>query len=309
MNYKWENRIEWDNLRSKKILIAGGTGFIGQRVVKILEGHDICSTVLTRKKRENTKFTEYKVADLSDKASLENIIDEYDILVYLAANIPLRGSKRENYQDALWTTLVPFVNFLTAFVHKGSRLVYASSVDALGICDIYEYKEDALIGVSTPYGLAKYCGEFYARNICATSGAECIMLRLAQVYGPDEPMIRIIPIIRDAISNDKKFEIWTDGSEKRRFLYVDDAVQAIVIGMDNAPQGVYNIAGNEVVSMKRLVELMIDIFEKNFSYTILNKIKGVDNVPGIDLANDVLNFSPEVGLRDGLKAVKENGYE
>ena len=229
MNYKWEEKVNWDCLRNKKILIAGGTGFIGKNVIRFFEKHGICSTVLTRSRREKSCFTDYQMCDLRNQAALEEVAGKYDILIYLAANIPLRDSKKESYADAMESTLVPFINCASAFVQEGVRLIYASSVDVLGACNIFEFTEKEVPGIATPYGLAKYCGEFYARDICASSNAECVILRFAQVYGPNEPIVRIIPIIREAILNDGKFDIWTDGKERRRFLYVDDAVQSIII--------------------------------------------------------------------------------
>lgn len=304
MSYKWEDRIDWDNLRGKRILVAGGTGFIGQNLIRFLENHKIYSTVLTRRERKGTRFTDYKVCDLCKKSSLEDIAKKYDVLVYLAANIPLRGSKKENYIEAAESTLIPFVNFATVFVREGTKLIYVSSVDILGSCDTYEFTEEEIPGVATPYGLAKYCSEFYAKDICTANNAECIILRFAQVYGPNEPIVRVIPIIKDAILNNKKFDIWTNGQERRRFLYVDDAVQSILICMDPVPEGIYNIAGNDIISLSQLIEMMIDVFGKSFEYNVLNKVSGVDNIPGIRKAINVLKFVPEVDFRDGLYTVK-----
>lgn len=304
MNYKWESRIKWDDIRDKRILIAGGTGFIGQRVVKFFEKHEIHSTVLTRKERKGSCFTEYKRCDLCNVSSLKAIAEEYDILLYLAANIPLRGQKKENYLDALESTLVPFVNFASTFVRESTKLIYVSTVDILGNCNVHEFTEEEMPGVATPYGLAKYCGEYYARDICTINRAECIILRFAQVYGPDEPIVRVIPIIKEAILNDKEFNIWTDGEEKRRFLYVDDAVQSVLICMNCVQNGTYNIAGKDIVSIKQLMEIMIEVFEKDFKYGVLNRVSGMDNVPSFSKAFNKLGFIPEVCLKDGLRTIK-----
>lgn len=307
MNYKWELKVDLKSCAGKKVLVAGGTGFIGRHFVSFLERNQIDTYVLTRQYRENTKYITYLNIDLHDKDRLNDVGEKikFDKLIYLAANIPLANAKKETYQDAVDSTLIPFVNFCTAFVKEGSKLIYASSVDVLGNYSEEQYSEEAQPGVATPYGLAKYCGEFYAKDICAKTGAECLMYRFAQVYGPKEPIVRIIPILKNAILTNTKFEIWTDGTEKRRFLYVDDAVQSLVLGMTSDATGIYNIAGEEVITMVELVQLMESVFKKKLNYKILHKVPGVDNVPGIQKAKHDLLFQPEVSMQQGMEKVKE----
>lgn len=305
MNYEWENKFDWNLLKNKKILVAGGTGFIGKRLIYFFEKHKIEAYVITRQQLTDTDYVKYLNADLSDIEQINRFAenDFYDILIYMAANIPLSGEKKESYFDASQSTLMPFINFCTAYVNNKCKLIYISSVDVLGACGEYEFDEEVLPNVTTPYGLAKYCGEFYAKNICAKENADYLILRFAQVYGPDEPIVRIIPIIKNAILNKKRFELWTDGSEKRRFLYVDDAVQAIICGINSNETGIFNIAGNEVISMAELVTLMEKSFGINLNYDILNKISGVDNIPDIKKAIEKLNFMPEISLKNGMDII------
>ena len=306
MNYKWENRINWDFFNSKKILVAGGTGFIGSQLIRMLEKHQIKSDVLTRRKIENSKYTNYIVSDFTENNAFNdiNIKDEYDILIYLAANIPLRGEKKENFQDATNSTLNPFIAFATRFVHKNCKLIYASSVDVLGDCNKYDFNENESINNPTPYGLAKYCGEIYARRICENNDAKCISLRFSQVYGPKEPMVRVIPIAMDAIINNKQFDIWTDGQEKRRFLYVDDAVQAIVLSITKSGIGICNVAGDDVIAMVQLIEMMKSLWNPSFEYKILNNVDGKDNVPSYSKIREDFGFIPEVKIFEGLKKLR-----
>lgn len=312
MNYKWQSVVEIQRLVGKKVLIAGGTGFIGKRLVHYLEKNEIETYVITRQKLTDKKYVTYLNIDLHDKDKLEKISEElkFDVLVYLAANIPTADAKKETYQDSLDSTLIPFVNFCTAFVNENSRLIYASSVDVLGNCAKEEYTENMLPSVATPYGLAKYCGEFYAKNMCAKAGAKCLIYRFAQVYGPNEPIVRIIPILKNALLLHDKFEIWTSGTEKRRFLYVDDAVQALALGITGEFEGIYNIAGEEVITMLELVQLMESVFEEKLDYDVLNKVRGIDNIPSINKAKSELGFMPEVSMKRGLVNVKGGeGFE
>lgn len=309
MNYEWENKLKKGFFAGRKILIAGGTGFIGSRVVSFFEKHEIQVHVLTRKIHSDSKFVKYLQADLSDRDILKKyaIQVDFDYLIYLAANIPLAGEKKESYLDAENSTLKPFINFCSEFVCEGSKLIYVSSVDVLGRCDIYEYGEGVLPKSTTPYGLAKYCGELYAQNICEKIKAKCLIYRFAQVYGSKEPIVRIIPIIKKALLTGDKFEIWTDGEEKRRFLYVDDAVQAIFLGLLTDVTGIYNVAGAEVISIINLIKLMENVFNKTLNYQILHKVVGISNVPGIKKAENEIGFRPEVSMFEGVSVIRKEG--
>lgn len=307
MNYKWEDSIQLETLKNQKVLVAGGTGFIGKRFIEYLEKNEIETYVISRRKLEDKKYITYLNADLNDKEVLNLLGKKYkfDKLVYLAANIPLANAKKETYQDAVDSTLIPFVNFCTAFVHENCKLIYASSVDVLGNCNVNNYTEEVKPNVATPYGLAKYCGEFYATAICSKIGAKCLMYRFSQVYGPKEPVVRVIPILVNAIVNEKPFEIWTDGHEKRRFLYVDDAVQSLALGLTKDIVGVYNIAGEEIITMIDLVTKIENVFEKKLDYKILSKVVGNDNVPDIIKAKTELGYLPEVDMNFGIEMVKD----
>lgn len=296
-----------DKLTGKKILLAGGTGFIGSRVVNFLESCGVQVVVLTRRDMADTLNTRYWNVDLSDYEKLKERSkqEEFYAAVYMAANIPLAGSKKETYYEAKCSTLDPFVNFCECFANKVSKMLYISSVDVLGACKEVGFRENVSPHVATPYGLAKYCGEFYVRNICEKFGIDYIIYRFAQVFGPNEPAVRIIPILKNALINDKEFMLYTDGTERRRFLYVEDAVQAVVRGLLSHKKGIYNIAGEEIITIHDLIILMEEIWDKKLKLSICNQMVGVDNVPCIEKANLELGFKPCYSIRQGLEEIKE----
>ncbi len=294
-------------LKGKKILLAGGTGFIGKRVAEVLERHGVQVVILTRRKRENTSNITYWKADLNEYEELKQYSEKqfFDAVLYMAANIPLAGSKKETYYEAKCSTLDPFVNFCDCFLRKTSKMIYVSSVDVLGACADFEYDERVLPNITTPYGLAKYCGEFYAKNICEQLGIEYKIYRFAQVFGPNEPVVRVIPILKNALLKGVEFNLYTDGTEMRKFLYIEDAVQAIICGLLSDRKGIYNIAGNEVITLNDLIVLMEKVWNKKLKICVFNKIVGIDNVPSIEKAKKELGFMPCYSIYQGLLEIRE----
>lgn len=307
MKCDWVDKEEYKKLQGKSILVAGGTGFIGKRAKTIFRELGMTVHIISRREQLVEESIIYEIADLNDIESLKKTFPtvRFDYAVYMAANIPLRGSKKENYYDAKLSTFDPFINFCEAFLHRVDRFVYISSVDVYGGCPDYEYSENAEIQVATPYGLAKYVGEFYTKDICTTLNIPYSILRYSQVYGPNEPVVRIIPIIKKAMHEGTQFTLVTDGSEKRRFLFVDDAVKAIVNGLLYAKSDIYNIAGPDVITMKELVELISNTWNKPINLTIRGEVNGQDNVPSYMKAKEQLHYEPDVGMVEGMRIIME----
>lgn len=306
MKCNWLDNIDVSNLANKKILIAGGTGFIGKRLVEILESCNAKVCVISRKKHIDSSNTKYIVGDLTDYEKLKSLQTEnFDISVYMAANIPLAGQKKETYYEAKKTTLDPFLNFCDIFLPKTKKFIYISSIDVLGACEIKNYSEGTAINNPTPYGIAKYCGEFYTKLMCDQLSINYTILRFSQVYGPNEPIVRIIPIIKDSLIKGKEFNLFTHGTETRKFLYVDDATQAIIRCALSDVQGVFNIAGKDETSILTLIDEMEKVFNKKLKLNLLKQVEGKSNVPSIDKAVKLLKYEPYFDITTGLKEIKE----
>lgn len=304
MNSKMSNK----KLLGKKILIAGGTGFIGKNVIQKLVSEGAQVFAITRRKMQDDDNVIYLHCDLLNPITLSEcykIVDECDAAIYMAASIPLQGQKKESYLDAKCATLDPFVNFCEVLLCKVKKLIYISSVDVLGRCNINGFLETEKPNIVTPYGLAKYCGELYAKHYSELYSIDCLIYRFSQVYGPNEPIVRIIPIIKEALLYDKEFNLYTDGNEKRRFLNVEDAAQAILCGLLTNETGLFNIAGREVISILELIRMMESIWEKKLQLNLLCKSIGYDNIPNIDKSIKKLGYIPCISMYEGLKKVKE----
>lgn len=307
MKCEWIVCEEYSSFKGKNILIAGGTGFIGKRATSIFRSLGLNVYIVSRKKQNHIEGVFYELGDLNSLNCLVDLFPgiSFDYAVYMAANIPLRGEKKETYFDAKQSTFDPFINFCEAFLSRVKRFVYISSIDVYGGCSSYEYNEQAEIKVATPYGLAKYIGELYTRDLCETMRIPFSILRFSQVYGPNEPLVRIIPLIRHSMVEKTPFTLFTDGTEKRRFLFVDDAIKAIVHGLLYANSGVYNISGPEIITMQNLVKLIETTWNMSVNLTIKGVVRGEDNVPSYDKAQKEICFNPDISMAEGMLIIKE----
>jgi nucleoside-diphosphate-sugar epimerase len=141
----------------------------------------------------------------------------------------------------------------------------------------------------------------YLRN----HGVPTIGLRYFTVYGPGQrPDMAFSRFITQLLAG-QPITVYGDGAQVRDFTYVDDAVRGtIAAGARGAPGAVYNIGGGHPVSLVDAYELLGQILERKIEVRALPDVPGDVRRTGADgtLARQVLDFRPQIGLEDGLKA-------
>lgn len=299
------------NIENKKILITGGTGFIGKVLIKSLLDKKAKIICLSRKKRiskqKNLKYIKCDLRKINQKKDLVNKIGKVNLIIYLAASIPLLGQKKETLIEAKKNNLDPFLNFLSTFGNFSNKIIFTSTIDVYGIPKNKNFSEDTFIKPITNYAIAKYCCEKYLEFYCRHKNKAYVILRFSQVYGPDESLIRVMSFIIDAVVNNKIFTLWGTGQDKRKFLYVKDAASSILKAISYNKNNIFNIAGKEETSIKQAIKIV----EKNFGKEIKIKRKNVDRppiniLPSINKARNKLKFSPSFNLERGIQSIINN---
>ena len=200
------------------------------------------------------------------------------------------------------------MNFFVNFAENPSKLsdnfVYVSSIDCVGIPPTDNYNEEVDLKPFTPYAVAKLAGEEYIKSIANANKINLSILRFSQVYGENEPIVRIIPLLIDCILNDKEFNLYGTGLEKRRFLFAQDAADAILLAAESKISNTYNIAGKSVESIKDLITIAEKVFNKKLKInTVEISTKGFNNIPSIEKAQQLLKFEPKYSLLEGIKRI------
>lgn len=296
-------------MKCSKILLTGGTGFIGKELVRKLYDTDTKVYVLTRRDIKDDKNIRYIKCDLNvaDETFYENFYSNYgnfDAIVYMAANIPTINDKKEDFSDAINSTLVPSVKFFQGIKQHTSKIIYISSIDVYGVPKNTDYDENESLNPFTPYAAAKLASEIYVKSIANFDKIPLTILRFSQVYGPNEPLVRIIPILLNCYRENKTFNLYGTGEEKRRFLYVKDAVQAVIKAIDSDKEGTFNIAGADNTSIRDLIEVCNKVYNIKLPINrITTSAKTFDNICNIDKSKKLLGYSPNYTLESGIKEI------
>jgi len=260
----------------KRILITGGLGFIGSNLARTLVEADAKVTVV------DSLIPEYggvlhnitgiedhvrvNISDVRDEHSLRFLVRGQDVLFNLAGQTSHLDSMRDPYTD-LEINGRAQLSILEACRHGNPdvRIVFASTRQIYGRPQRVPVAEDHPIAPVDVNGINKTAGEWFHRLYGDVYGLHTSVLRLTNTYGPrmrvrDARQTFLGVWIRRALEDDV-IEVYGDGRQRRDFTYVDDAVAAFLLAgaEDAAVGGVFNLGGDEHISLAELADLLVGL--------------------------------------------------
>jgi len=170
--------------------------------------------------------------------------------------------------------------------------------------------EESKIHPSSLYGITKQNQEQMIMTICPTIGIIPVAFRFQNVYGPGQslanPYTGILSIFSNLIRNNKEINVFEDGKETRDFVFIDDAIEAIILGIeaDEANNEVFNVGTGVPTDVTTVVNELL----ANYGNEVLVKISGSyrlgdirHNFADITKISAKLGFKPAVDFKTGIK--------
>lgn len=256
---------------AKKVVVAGGAGFIGSHLAEELANrgyHVVILDDLSTGKRENIEAllkgedVEFIQGSITDLRLLQGLFQNVDYVFHQAA-IPSVPRSIENPIASHETNITGTLNVLLAARDNGvSKVIYASSCAVYGNTQTLPIREDAPPHPLSPYAVTKLAGEYYCQVFHQVYGLPTVCLRYFNVYGPrQDPDSQYAAVIPWFISRALKGEppiIYGDGEQTRDFTFVKDVVEANILMAESEATGIFNFASGESVSINRLAEVIIE---------------------------------------------------
>ena len=301
------------NWNEKSVLVTGGSGFLGSRVVSLLKEKGVKNVITPSSK-------EY---DLRLKENCNKITKDIDIVFHLAAKVGGIGFNNEKPGELFYDNLIMGTNIM-----EESRQNNVEKVIALGtICSYPKFtpipfSEDSIWQgypeeTNAPYGLAKKMllvqSDAYRKQYQFNS----VVVFPTNLYGPndnfDDSSSHVIPAIIKKILFAKKerkssVSLWGDGTPTRDFLYVDDAAEGIVLTGEKYSKSIpLNLGTGIEISIKELAEKLLKITNANLEIIWeTDKPNGqprrcVDN----QKAKNEIEFESKISMNEGLKRTVE----
>jgi UDP-glucose 4-epimerase len=217
-----------------RILVTGGSGFIGRHVVSQLAASGDQVRVVDLRPHQDP-YVDLVQGDIADPAVLERAFaGGFDAVVHLAAVTSVLKSI-EQPELTYRTNVEGTHRLLEAARNAGvTSLAFASTNAVTGPMKAPKITEDAVLNPLTPYGSTKAAGEMLMSAYTASYGVRCVPIRLTNVYGPGmELKDSIIARLMRAILTGGTFEVYGDGKQVRDYVHAHDVVAAMQLALTN----------------------------------------------------------------------------
>lgn len=308
--------------RGKRVLITGGLGFIGSMLARRLVKLKACVCLV------DSMIPEYggnfaniqdlrdvvtiNISDVRDEFSLKYLVSESDYLFNLAGQTSHLDSMRDPMTD-LEINCRAQLAILEACRHNNPavRVVFASTRQIYGRPLYLPVDENHLLQPVDVNGINKMAGEWYHTLYSNVYGIPCCSLRLTNTFGPGmrirDARQTFLGIWIKQVLTGVPIEVW-EGGQLRDFTYVDDVVDAMLMAATHpcAVGRVFNLGGNEIVSLKELAEKVISVsglgayVTKEFPAE-RKKIDIGDYYSDFTLIKACLGWTPKTSLDEGLR--------
>jgi UDP-glucose 4-epimerase len=307
-----------------RVLVTGGGGFIGSNLVEHLLGRGDDVRVIddfSTGRRENLRDAgawaerghgrfELVEGDIRNYDLVRDVVGDREVVLHQAA-IP---SVARSVADPLTSHRVNLDGTLHLLLAARDadvyRFVAASSSSLYGESPTLPKVESMPADPISPYGLDKYSAESYLRLFKQLYGLQTVALRYFNVFGPRQDpgseYSAVIPKFVTRMAGGQPPLIFGDGEQTRDFTYIDNVVQANLLGAE-APEEAcgeaYNVACGERISLLELVDRINRVLGTDFAPEHAEARPGDirHSLAGIDKIREKLGFEVSVGLNEGLE--------
>jgi UDP-glucose 4-epimerase len=302
-----------------KIIVTGVAGFIGSHLAETLlkQGHEVIGIdefnnyydpILKRKNianfQDSPNFT--LVEENIQSLDWQKLLLDVELIYHQAAQAGVRASWGQSFRAYTERNINATQVLLEAAkdAQKLQRLVFASTSSIYGDAETLPTNEEIKPLPVSPYGITKLAAErlgfLYHKNF----GVPFVALRYFTVYGPRQRPDMAFHKFFKAVLADEAIPVYGDGQQTRDFTFVSDAIAANLAAaiVPEAVGQIFNIGGGSRVVLAEVLDIMAEIVGKPIKRNHIEKAMGDARHTAADVskARKILNYQPQVSLRDGL---------
>ena len=298
-----------ESLKGKRIVITGGTGYVGNLLTRKLQ----------EAKAELYVFDIIPPCERIQEVTYHNVnLLEYDLLNKLIKQInpqkvfhlaaSLNRTRDYNAIDGILDINLRGTNNILRALQDidYTSFIYTSTSEVYGNQTITPSKEDMALQPASPYSLSKAAAELSIQTFSKIYNKPYTILRLFNIYGPNLPESFFIPQLISALRKNEDFNM-TEGEQKRDFIFIDDIIDALIVAATdkNASNQIFNISSGESTSLRELAlyiqKLIPSKASINFGAIPYRENEVWDMVGNNSKIKETISFVNKICLSDGLR--------
>jgi UDP-glucuronate decarboxylase len=311
---------ERTNFEGQRILVTGGAGFLGSWVCDVLVHQKAKVTAIDNLSSGRAENIEHLIGenltyidhDISIPISFS---ERFDLVIHMASRASPFEFSRYPIQILKANTLGIWIALGIAKKHN-CRFFYTSTSEVYGNPDPrFVPTPETYFGNVNPvgprgcYDEAKRAGEAFVTAYHTQHNLDTRMVRIFNTYGPrmrsDDIYGRVIPRFIEQALHNKPITIFGDGNQTRSFTYVTDQIEGMLklASKEGLENPVVNVGNNKEFSVLDLANMIISLTgsDSELMFHPLPQDDPIRRCPDITRAKKVLNWSPKVGLQEGLR--------
>lgn len=307
-------------LKKNKILVLGGSGFIGTNLLRKLKASGYQNLTATRFSKKNffkIKTVKYEKINAHDNKQLDKVTKDKDVIFILSANSSGAAVMEKNPLVHLNPNLRMNMNILESayrsnvkkIIFISSNTVYPNSNKKMSERDVNYtfFHKYHIVGWMKTF--SEILCEIYAKKI-KKPFKSVIIIRPSNLYGPYDKFSYkkskvVAATIRKFEENKNKINVWGDGQDIKDFMYIDDFCDALLMISKKSPKfELVNICSGKSIKLKKIINYCAKIYKfhkKNIDYDISKP----SMIPKRFMSNNKLkknyNYKSKIDIYEGLR--------
>jgi UDP-glucose 4-epimerase len=298
-------------LRNWRIVVIGGGGFIGTHLCNALAREGARVSALGRSRIDPSALdprVSWSRYELSDAGGLADALDGAGVVYHLASSTTPPLAEADPAADVAGN-VVPTIRLMEAASRHGvRRLVFVSSGGTVyGVPAAVPIPETAPTEPISAYGLQKLVIERYLALFRRKQGLDSIVLRVSNPYGPQQRARRsqgVVAAFLEAALRGDAIEIWGDGTVTRDFVYIDDAVEALILAATHGgPSRVFNVGSGHGIAINTVADDIETVLGRGPLRRIHHAARPADvpvNILDVSRIREEMGWRPRTSWLDGL---------